>query len=162
MIKIHVGFSRPKKSLPGAVAISKWMNRPYSHVYVGIEFKGVSLVFHATGKMLHFLHSDRFHSVNTTVKKYELNLTPKQSSVIFLRCVELAGVKYGFIELAKIVIADTVFALTGKSITFSDSKGYICSELVAEIVATLGIKFDKPLHLIKPSDVDKALEDNRG
>ena len=47
---------------------------------------------------------------------------------------------------------------TKTSIQFKDQKGYICSELMCELLEDLGIKFCKPKHLIKPIDIITALE----
>ncbi len=159
MSKIEIGFSSPKHELPGAAAIRVWMNRPYSHVYVKLRLPGLPpAVFHATGKMLHFLHVERFDANNTTVKSYSVEVTQAQQMTIFCRCLELAGTRYGFVDLFKIAFADTIFALTGKTVPLKDSPGRICSELVAEILNLVQISTTKPPHLTKPSDIDSALE----
>ena len=41
---------------------------------------------------------------------------------------------------------------------FKDQNGYICSELICELLEDMGIKFSKPKYLVQPDDIMKALE----
>jgi hypothetical protein len=70
----------------------------------------------------------------------------------------LAGEKYGYVELAKILAVD-IAAYAHCKIDLGDSPGYVCSGIVGKLlVEDLGIQFDRPVYLLKPSHVDDALK----
>jgi hypothetical protein len=62
----------------------------------------------------------------------------------------------------KIFISDIMWTLFKVKLKLKDSPGYICSELVGKILVNLGFKIDKPLFLLKPSDIDKIIQDSGG
>lgn len=159
MSKIHVGFSYPKRFKIGAKAISLWMNRPYSHVYVRLTYpNSKDVIFHAAHGMVHFKSISNFLKENDVVKEYEMDMTEVCSDSFFDQCMELAGEKYSIAELINIFISDVHFYLFRKNIKLYNNRGYICSELVGELCQNkLKIRFNKPLFLLKPSDIDEAL-----
>lgn len=160
MSKIYIGFSYPKEFKIGAAGIAMWMNRPYSHVYVRFENNKIpSTVYHAAHGMVHFREFENFKLENNIVKEYCIEISEETRKKLLIECVCLAGEKYGYSELCKIFTSDIIFACTKKTVIFNNGKGYICSELVGKLcVNDLGMTFTKPLHLLKPSDIDEGLE----
>ena len=161
MAKIYVGFSNPKKFKIGAEAIKLAQNHAeYSHTYVRFpnNDKTPSVVYHAAHGLVHFKKYDNFLIDNNTVKEYEIQVSSETKLAIVLLCIDLSGEGYGHLELLKIAISDLIYSLVKKEIKFKNSRGYICSELVGLICNKhLGIVFDKPLNLLKPVHIDKAL-----
>lgn len=159
MSKVYIGFSYPKEFKIGAKAISWWIERPYSHVYLRFESSKIpSSVYHAAHGMVHFRSLNNFLIENDIVKEYEIELSDEDRLKTLIKCMDLSGDKYGFKELGKIFISDLTFAICKKELIWENSKGYICSELVGELCAcVLKIKFEKPMFLLKPSDIDDKL-----
>lgn len=160
MEKIYIGFSYPKEFKIGAAGIAMWMNRNYSHVYLRFESNKLpSNVYHAAHGMVHFREFENFKNENNIIKEYEIEVDAAKRIEILRYAIYLAGEKYGYIELGKIMCSDIVWALFKKEIHFNDARGYICSELVGAICKKeLDLSFNKPLNLLKPSDIDSALE----
>ncbi len=161
MSKIIVGFSRPSSFKIGAELISMWMNRPYSHVYVRfISPKLGDVVFHAAHGMVHFMTLDNFTKSNTVVKEYAVDSGDITEVLKF--CIGLAGTGYGYSELFKILLVDSLTYLNIHPETYN-GKGYICSELAGQVLKmAVGAQYNKPMHLLKPSDIDTFLEDYCG
>lgn len=163
MSKIFIGFSYPKKFKIGAYAIAKWSNVNYSHVYIRFESESMpGTVYHAAHGMVHFRSTDNFLKENNIVKEFCIEVTEQQRLDILKQSIQLAGEKYGYLELVKIFSTD-VAAGIGIKLCTENSKGYICSELVGKImVEKLGYTFDKPLFLLKPVDIVETLEVKHG
>ena len=157
MRKVTVVLTYPRKCLIGAKAISWWIGKPYSHAAAVItsDGLGLDLVYHAAQGMVHFMSGDNFKTINNTIVSIELTLTDEQYKKLLVRCISLAGQPYGYLELAKILINDITHRL-GFSFKFKDSRGYICSELLADLLQELGFVFNKPLYLVTPDDIEKA------
>lgn len=162
MVKVYVGFSYPKKFKIGAYAIKTWMNEEYSHVYLRFESsnpKVPSNVYHAAHGMVHFREFERFKQDNIVIKEYVIELSDQDRLDILIECMYLSGEGYGYIELFKIFGTDLIYTLFNKNIITSDSRGYICSELVGTLlIDKLKFKFCTPTHLLKPKHIDKKLE----
>ncbi len=158
-MKIHIGFSKPNTFKIGAELIALWTNSPYSHVYMRFDYEtSKSAIFHAAHGMVHFKSPSNFEKENTTIKEYSLEVSVLEHDEIFDQCMELAGEPYSKLTLLKIFISDIIFSTTGKVIAFENSPGYICSELVGKICSDrFGMRFDKPIFLLKPSDIDEEL-----
>lgn len=158
---VYLGFSRPKKFNPVSFLISWWIKRPYSHVYLRFESsnpKIPSTVYHAARGMVHFLTFDRFLEKNIVIAEYKLEVDKEKRTEILLEAMNLSGEKYGYVELIKIIISDIVYSLFNKICCMEDSQGYICSELAGKMLADkMDFKFNKPLNLLKPSDIEDKL-----
>lgn len=164
MKNIFIGFSKPSHFKVGSELIRLWMQTPYSHVYIRFNSDSLNLssVYHAANKMVHFREYENFKHDNTVIKEYKISLTQDQYNNLLRKCMKLSGEEYGYIELGKIALYDTMNSL-GMSIKTYDDKGYICSELVGELCTdVLGIEFDKPKYLLKPIDIDNMLGVNYG
>jgi len=146
----------------GAYLIGKWMNRPYSHVFMGFDSSSLGLrsVYHAAHGMVHFMARDNFEIINHVVREYKINITEQQHTNMLRRAILLAGLPYAKLELAETVLYDIAHTL-GIKYTPSDEVGYICSELVgAFLTAELGYVFTKPGCILNPADIDNALAKN--
>lgn len=163
MAKIYIGASYPKKFKIGAYAIAKWSSVNYSHVFIRFESDTMpGTVYHAAHGMVHFRSTDNFLKENDIIKEFYINVTDDVRKQILIECVNLAGEKYGYLELVKIFVTDIADSLNIKLCT-KNSKGYICSELVGKIIVEkLGYTFDKPLFLLKPVDIVETLEVKHG
>lgn len=161
MAVLHVGFSYPKKFKIGAWLISKWMCRPYSHVYLRFPANKISsTVYQASHGMVHFSTEENFLKNNVSIKEITLNTEEISRLVILQHCMNLAGEGYGYIELVKIFLLD-ICDYIGLKVYSHNGRGYICSELVGEVLETiLDIKWDKPTYLLKPKDIEDKLTNN--
>jgi len=159
--QIYIGFSYPKKFKIGAKAISIWTASPYSHTYIRFESQDPripSSVYHAAHGMVHFRPFDKFLEENDSLREYEIEMSIDDRVDILAHCMSLSGEGYGYSELAKIVLADLHYWITERELKLGDSKGYICSELVGKILnKKFNLTFNKPLNLLKPSDIDGTL-----
>lgn len=159
-MNIYVGLSKPNTTKIGAEAIAWWMGKPYSHAYIRFESSDPDIpsnVYQASHGMCHFLTLENFEQTNFRVKEYVIPVSNEIRKKVLIRCMKLAGVKYSYAELAKIFVSDVANYL-GYSLKFQNSQGYICSELVGDLSGSLGIAYQKSCFLLKPVDIDHALE----
>jgi len=153
-MKIVIGASR--NELIGSKAIQWWMKTDYSHVYARwyLTSQEREIVYQASHGMVHFQSLENFTRHNSVVKEFTLDITEEQFKAFSRKCIDLAGEKYSKIELVQIFLSD----ISNGKIHFEDQPGYICSELMCELLEGFGIKFDKIKCLVTPSDIVKALE----
>lgn len=162
MKTIHIGFSAPRKWMPGAAAISWWTGNPYSHTYLRFEYcDSRDAIFHAAHGSVHFMSVGNFQRDNRSIKEYIIEVSPQLHDQLFDQCMDLAGEKYSVMELVNILISDIAFQTFKKEIKTYNNRGYICSELMGQLCQDqLKLSFNKPLFLLKPSDIDRALSNN--
>lgn len=156
---VYIGFSKPKKCKLGSRLIRWWMGKPYSHVYVRWYSPNLQteLIYHASSGVVHFVSGTNFDLKNDTIFAYKLKLVEADRRLLVKKCIELAGQPYAYFELVKVFIRD-LCSYMGINCRFIDSPGYICSELVAEVLQSkFGLKFHKPLNEIRPDDIDRYL-----
>lgn len=153
-MKLIIGASRSEKI--GSEALQWWMNTDYSHVYARwtLKTQGRDIVYHAAHGLVHYQSLENFTKHNIVVKEFVLDITDEQFRKFSIKCIDLAGEEYSKLELLQIFLSD----LSNGKIHFKDQPGYICSELMCELLEDLGIKFNKPKFLIRPDDIVKALE----
>lgn len=149
---VYIGFSSPKKLKIGAAAIKVWQRSQFSHTYVRFEHKSMpSVVFHAAQGMVHFRQFDLFQMENDVIFEFKIPVRSRKECMI--DCISRAGDKYGYSELLKIIAYDVAYNL-GFKLNFTNSDGYICSELVGNILYHhAGISFHKPYFLLTPNDI---------
>lgn len=154
----YVGFSSPKKKKIGSELIKWWTKSPYSHVYIRFESSKIpSTIYHAAHNYVHFISYDRFLTQNTVYSEHRIEVTEALKSEILTHCVNLSGEKYGYSELAKLFFMDLAHRM-GCKLAFHDGKGYICSELVGEVLKKFfNVTFDKPKYALSPSDIEKVI-----
>jgi hypothetical protein len=154
MRKIVIGASRSPKI--GSKLIQWWIGAPYSHVYSKwyLSDQDREIVYHAAHGMVHFKSSENFKKENEIVKEFTIELTCDQFANFSSTCIDLAGEPYSKLELLQILMSD----ISNGNIRFKDQPGYICSELMADLLEDLGYKFNKPKFLINPRDIVECLE----
>jgi len=162
MTKIYIGFSYPKKFKLFAWLIAKWIKKDYSHVYIRFissEQKIPSNIYHAANGMVHFLEFNNFKNKNTIIKEYELSISKEDRLKTLIHCMYLSGEAYGYLEIVKILITDILNFFNVKLDT-KNSKGYICSELVAALIESkFNLQINKPRHLLKPNDIEDLIKE---
>jgi hypothetical protein len=152
-MKLIIGASKNNKI--GSKLIRWWIGAPYSHVYARWELKtqGRSVVYQASHGMVHFQSFANFTRDNDIVEEFALEVAPQQFADFSTRCIDLAGEPYSILELVQIFICD----ITNGKIKFADQHGYICSELLAELLEGVGVKLAKPTYLMTPKDIMENL-----
>lgn len=158
-MQVYVGFSRPKDWKIGAEAIKFWIRKPYSHVFVSWKSDKISrqLVYHAAHGKVHFLSMDRLLKENEVESMYKVEISEAQYIRLVQQCIDLAGESYGHYELFKILLKDTCDSLGFQCKIVENSRGYICSELLAELLVELGAEFDRPHFLLRPDHIEASL-----
>lgn len=155
---MYIGFSCPKKTKIGSELIKWWICAPYSHVY--LRFKSDSLpssIYQAANGSVHFMSFERFAKTNTILKEYSLAIDKPTKNQILSHCISLASEKYGYFELLKIFFMDLAHKIK-IPLEFHNSKGYICSELVGEVLKKhFQVNFKKPTYALSPKDIEEAI-----
>jgi hypothetical protein len=162
MTNIYIGFSRPKKWAIGSSAIMLWTNSNCSHTYIRFESDKIqSTVYHAAHGMVHFVTQDHFLDHNTVIDEFALPIDSDKRIDVMKWCMDQCGEKYSQLELIKIFIHDCLYRLFKLIPDFGDSRGYICSELVAKLLKyKWNLDFKKPVYLLSPKDVRDTLKSN--
>lgn len=159
MRTIYIGFSKPASTKLGSELIRWWIKKPYSHVFVAWKSDQISrvLLYHAAHGSVHFRSYAAFAQENTVVRLYKIELSEEQYVALVQKCVDLSGISYGYSELIKILAKDTCDLLGFQCKMVENSRGYICSELLAELLKELGAEFTRPAHLVRPDHVEDSL-----
>jgi hypothetical protein len=154
-MKIIIGASRNCKI--GSKLLQWWMGTSYSHVYARwfLDAQEREVVYQASHGMVHFKEFRNFQKENTIVQEFELLISDKQFKRFSQKCIDLAGQPYSKLELAQIFFYD----VTGSSKECVDRHGYICSELMCELLEDLGYRFNKPKYLVTPKDIVETLSE---
>lgn len=154
-MKLIIGASRNEKI--GSKAIQWWIDAKYSHSYVRwtLSTQERDIIYQASHGMVHFQSLENFQTQNKIVEEIEIELTFEQFKKFSSKCVDLAGVEYSKLQLLQIFICD----ISNGRFTFEDQPGYICSELICDLLADLGIKFNKPKYLMNPKDIMMCLKE---
>jgi hypothetical protein len=158
-MKIIIGCSRNSSCKIGSELIQLWQGTNYSHVYARwyLSSQERDIVFQAAHGMVHQISLNNFTKTNVIVKEFILELSDEQFKKFSQKCIDLCGIPYSKLQLLQIFISG---ATNGK-VKFVDQKGYICSELMAELLEDFfSIKFDKPKFMLEPVDIVKMLEKN--
>jgi hypothetical protein len=153
MKQVNILFTSPKKFMIGAEAIKMYQGfTKYSHVAIELS-DGVC--FHAAHGRVHYISKDALTEGNAIHESIPLSLTTEQYDKLILQAVILEGTVYGYDELVKIIVSDLIYTLTFKRVNPTNGKGFICSELIAELLEeAIGAKFNKPKNLITPKDIN--------
>ena len=160
-MKITIGAPRNTQCKIGSKLIQLWQGTNYSHVYAKwhLNTQERDIVFQASHGMVHQIALNNFLKDNTVVKEFILELSDDQFKKFSQKCIDLCGMKYSKLELIQIFIDD----ITHQAIKTEDQKGYICSELMGELLEDFfGCSFSKPNYLLTPKDIIQYLEVNYG
>jgi hypothetical protein len=158
MKTIRIGCSRNNKV--GSKLIRWWIGAEYSHVYAvwHLSDQEREIVYQASHGSVNMISHPNFVKNNDVVKEFELELSCKQFKKFSQKCIDLAGEPYSKLQLLQIFLSD----VSGGRLQFKDQRGYICSELMAEMLEDFfGAKFEKPRHMITPRDIVDYLVNNK-
>jgi len=130
------------------------MGTPYSHVYMKFDSQSFNrtLIYEAVGSGVRFIGFDRWKNHAVEVKSYSFEVCEKSYTKLMQYCIDNSGIEYGFFQNIGIVIAN-IFRKKYNALTDGEN----CSEIIGEILALNGYKFDKEFNLLMPIDIDKAL-----
>ena len=106
--------------------------------------------------MVHFRSLENFEKENQIVEEVEIDLTDDQFKRFSVKCIDLAGVEYSTIELVQIFLCD----ISNGKMKFEDQPGYICSELICDLLEDLAVKFSKPKYMMNPKDIMLAVKEH--
>lgn len=154
MKTVIIGCS--KNNLIGSKLIRWWIGTEYSHVYAvwNLSQQDRDILYQASHGDVNLISYDNFKRKNVVVKEFELQFSDEQFRKFSTKCIDLAGQPYSKLQLLQIFLSD----ISKSRLSFRDQRGYICSELMAEMLEDFfGAKFDKPRHLITPRDIVEYL-----
>ena len=159
MRNVIIGFSSPNTWKIGAEAIKWWIDAPYSHCYIRyVDDQNRDIVFEAAHGNVHPILYTNFVTHTVIIKEVSLEFTDEEYQRLRDFYYNEMGEPYAYMDLF-IVFAYDICKKFGIKVQDGNIPGYICSQLAATMLAEIkGYKFDKPLNLIKPDDLFKALE----
>lgn len=138
MNSIIVGFSRPK----GGFQPFSWLIRlltwsPYSHAYIRFYSQSYNrwLIYQASGTKVNFIGAIMFDGAELVYEEFNVPVSDLTRKTTIQRAVDVCGSPYGVKEIIGFG-AVLIMRVFGKKISnpLSDSKTYVCSELVADIL----------------------------
>jgi len=160
MRHITIGFSRPKESNVISNLIMKAQGANFSHVYMSFKSNSLdrTLIYQANRSGVWFIGKDRFAEHNEVVDYFVLSLTEEQYKIALQACVDLSGLKYGFLALTGIGIEKLLRLLKIRSKNPLVQKNrYICSKLIGFILEIIGIDVPEDLDEVTPKDLHSLL-----
>ena len=159
MKKITIGFSKPSTWKIGAELEMWWCKSPYSHAYIRYcDDQGRDLIFQASHGSVHPQLYVNFLSDNIVTEEICLDFTDQEYQKMRDFYYDKMGELYAYKDLIFIFVYEFL-AKVGIKISNEKIPGYICSQLVAQMLSEVkGIKFDKPFNLIKPNDLFNSLK----
>lgn len=153
-MKIIIGSSR--NELIGSRLLQWWMGTNYSHVYARwhLNSQDLDIVYQASHGLVHYCELNKFTKDNVVVNEFVLEIPQDQFKKFSRKCILLSGDKYSKKQLVQIFLRD----ISGGRLQFKDQPGYICSELMAELLEDFfQATFDKPHHMVTPKDIVEFL-----
>ncbi len=154
MKTLTIGFSYPRKFKIGAWLIKKWINKPYSHVYMRYtDDQGRDLIFHAAHGLVHLINFDNFFAENSLVREYKIEATEEQYQQFRDYYYSKLGLPYSY----KAILLMPLYDL-GILKKVEDDSGYICSESAGEVLSSIfNTKFKKEKNLLRPDDIEGSV-----
>jgi len=159
MKSVTIGFSKARSKL----SILSWIIRKvegteFSHVYMKLKNGKIDdLYYHASGSRVNFMGSRIFNHKNITIEEVELDVSNKKYYSMLNFAIDKVGEPYSISQLFGILIV-RLFALFNKNINNPFGKrGYVCTELVGEILNLDSKKINKELNSIGLKDIKKFL-----
>lgn len=150
---IKIGFSTPKKRNIISKAIKKIMKTPFSHVYICFYSESLDryIIYQGDKRGVHFINKTNFDKYNNIVIENDIFLTNAQYVRALQSCVDYSGQQYGFFQLIGLGIS---LLLSKIGIIWKNKfkQGYICSEIVAQILLDSGIITSKDI----PKDINEV------
>lgn len=141
MSYIIIGFSTHDTALSNIIkGIQK---TEYSHCYVKWYSDKLdrTLIYQASGTKVNFVGSESFHKNNRIISEYIIRVTDEQKTKLIQRAIDLAGTPYGTLPLIGMLWVELArkFDKKVKNPLSDRSKTYFCAELVADLLAEIGI-----------------------
>lgn len=161
--EIIIGFSKPraKWKKPISQLIRFFEKSGYSHVYIKLVNKRLknNFYYHASGMKINFMNESLFKQKNESIKEYKFTISEAKFYKTLDFAIGKVGQPYSFSQLLGFLIVK-ICGLFGKKITNPfGKKGYVCTELVAEILSDVyGKKILKDINLIGLKDIKNLIE----
>jgi hypothetical protein len=162
---ITIGFSKPnaKWKKPISRLIRVFELSEYSHVYIKITNGRLKndLYYHASGSRVHFMGKEEFKSKNKVVKEYKFDISAAKFYKTLDFAISKVGAKYSYRQLLGLMIVRVCKFLGKKIDNPFGGDGYICTELVAEILRHIhGKQVIKDINTIGLKDIKKLIENS--
>jgi hypothetical protein len=160
---ITIGFSKPvaKWKKPVSRLIRLFELSEYSHVYIKITNQRLKndLYYHASGAKVHFMGKKQFLEKNKVVKEYEFDISAAKFYRTLDFAIERVGAPFSFMQLVGFMMVK-ICCMFGKRIRNPLGRsGYICTELVAEILRHIyGKRILQDIDTISLQDIKKLIE----
>jgi len=160
---ITIGFSKPKGLLkqPISCIIRAFEGSKYSHVYIKLKTTQLAnpLYYHASGLSVKFMNEKTFNKKNKVVEEHMSDISCAKYYKTLDYAIEKVDTPYSFSQLFGIIII-RLASICGKKISNPfGKKGYICTELVGEILKKIhGKKIEKELNSLTLKDIKKLIE----
>ena len=156
MYHVTIGFSKSKKFFPvGSWVIRLYQRTPYSHVYIKFYSESLerSIIYEAVGQGVRFIGNKAWGKFAEPVSEFKISVSKDQYVELMRFCVDTSGLPYSYTQNLGIFLAN-LFKLKTNPL---NSKGYNCSEVIANILSKQGYEFKKDLNLITPKEIYEAL-----
>lgn len=163
MKQVYIGFSRSNKKLPFfSWLVQLYQRTNYSHTYLRIEKKDIDnstedLYFQASDGMGNLMTKPEFLNRHKMVIEYKIELDDDVFDLLMSNVYLIMGEKYGFLQNLGILIVD-IFKVFNKKIKNPFPNGIICSEFIYELFAPYIDLTDMNKNIVKPKDLQIALE----
>lgn len=158
MYNIYIEFTKPTGFKLGSFIIRLIEGTKYSHVRLRFTTKNnTEVVYEAAGSQVRFMGVEaRKDNEPVVVRSYLLKLNKEDYRSMVMKCIELAGIKYGFLQLIGMGLSRI---LHRRFNLFKDSlKSMVCSELLSYILKdTLKIPINIRPELDGPKELDRQL-----
>ena len=156
MKTIIIGFSTPKKFKLLSWLICKIQKTEYSHVYLQYHSDSLDrdIIYQASGLQVNFVGKNLFDQDHVTIAEFTLEVPDD----IYTRSLQTAVDKAGFPYSIKQLFSLASYLLFRKSLFEDGRSGYVCSELVGEMLQNeFGIKVSDDLDIVTPKDIFNIL-----
>lgn len=158
MRRLTILFTKSKKRLP----LFSWLIRliwdtEYSHTALVFHSKSYNrnLIYHASSVGLNFSSERVFNDQHEVVYSQEIEVSEEAYRNIIIQSIDLAGLKYGFLQSIGIGLAYLASKLgLPKSNPFADGRDkWVCSEWVAKALSEVYPEYKPDLETVSPKEV---------
>lgn len=168
MRTLTIGFSTNASEYNVLSAAIRCVQRtPYSHVYVKVHsnYWDKDIIYQSSGTAVNMMTEPIFLRHSKIIKEYEIQVEDDVYKAVVGYAISQCGIKYGLLQLLGILAVEAV-SLVGKNIENPWGSGYICSELVAQMLKRMGDVFQMDGYLagnnltynnITPKHIDKIM-----
>ena len=156
-MKIYIGFSKPKHGFTPFASVIQWVEaRPYDHCYIRFqEPSGEWMIFQASKEMVNLYNPDLWKAENQSLKEYELEITPDQSTNLWKFITKNLGLPYSLLEDFGILLMKIFHT---KSNWFNrDGSAAFCSQLCTQVCQLLGLQIPVDSNTVDPTALDSIL-----